>query len=155
LFVFMLATFFFFFWSCVLKKQKAWRVQSNWFWSWLYLSSEKMRFLTSPRYGFCSVLLCVCVCVCAFSFFPHSLSSFVHRIFISAKNMFWEQEVGAHKNEREIVALNCLQGFTSQRKRLCYLIVVKIWRSFVVVSWYLVAACGEAISNFLLVNLLK
>jgi hypothetical protein len=35
------------------------------------------------------------------------------------------------------------------------LIVVKIWRSFVVVSWYLVAACGEAISNFLLVNLLK
>jgi len=93
LFVFMLATFFFFFffWSCVLKRQKAWRVQSNWFWSWLYLSSEKMRFLTSPRYGFCSctpVCVCVCVYVCAFSFFPHSLSSFVRRIFISAQISF-------------------------------------------------------------------
>jgi hypothetical protein len=31
---------------------------------------------------------CVCVYVCAFSFLPHSLSSFVRRIFISAQISF-------------------------------------------------------------------
>jgi hypothetical protein len=84
-----------------------------------------MRFLTSPRYGFCSVFLCVCVCVCMFVHFLFFLIlspalcegfSFPHKLVLRARSRCAQERernscpklfIGFYIPVKETVLLDC------------------------------------------------